>query len=109
MPDVPAKLHYRFGDLTRGLIHWLGPHAQAVRGKIDWLKFGKAVVLALVAGQAVDLAGLVGMLVGAVSDPAVAARVSGVVTVLIFVVEQGRRLLQDGKDAPPRVPPAGTR
>jgi hypothetical protein len=93
---------YRFGDITRMVIHWLGPHARAVRYKLDWLKFGKAVVIALMAGQTINLGVVCAALTDSVKDPQMAVYVPAITTVLVYLVEQGRRLVQgtDAHEAP---------
>jgi hypothetical protein len=91
---------YHFGDLTRGLIHWLGPHALAVPGRIDWLKFGKALVVAFLTGQTVGWGVLVASLAGAVSDPQLAAAIPAIATVLAGAIELVRRVAQ-GHPNPP--------
>jgi hypothetical protein len=90
---------YRFGDVTRMVIGWLGPHARAVRGKIDWLKFGQALVLAWVAGQTVNFGVVVAALADALTDPQWAVALPAVATAGVYVFEQGRRIYQDGRDA----------
>lgn len=104
-----GKEGYRFGDLTRGAIRWLGPSVHFVRGKFDWLKVGKALVLAFLAGQTINFAVVAGALTDAVKDPDWAATIPTLATIIVYLVEQGRRHLQDGRDAkqaPPSEKPA---
>jgi hypothetical protein len=88
---------YRFGDLTRGVIRWLGPHARDVYGKINWLKFGKAIVVAMLAGQVVNFGVLGTALGGAIKDPNVAAAAPAAAAGVAAVIELIRRLFQDGR------------
>ena len=101
MFDGDGRKGYQFGDVTRMLVRWLGPHSRAVRGRIDWLKFGQAIVAALVAGQVVDLGVILAMFLDAFRDPEMAAKVSAVVTAIVYLFEQGRRLFQDRTDVKP--------
>jgi hypothetical protein len=89
---------YRFGDATRSLARWLGPRARFVRGRIDWLKFGQALVIAMIAGQTVNFAVVVAALTDSIRDPQWAASLPTIVAAIVYVGEQGRRLFQDGRD-----------
>jgi hypothetical protein len=108
-PGVDGLQPYRFGDVTRMAVRWLGPHARAVRGKFDWLKFGKALVLAFLAGQTVNFAVVTAALADAARDPQWTSALPAIATAIVYIVEQGRRLFQDGKDAQTLPPRSDTR
>lgn len=100
-PATPDRRPYRFGDITRMVVRWLGPHARAVGGKLDWLKVGKALVAAWIAGQTVNFGVVGAALLSSINDPEWAAAIPTLVTAIVTVVELGRRLPHDGKDAAP--------
>jgi hypothetical protein len=89
---------YHFGDVTRMVIRWLGPHARAVRGKVDWLKFGKAIVLAFVVGQTVNLGTIIAALTDSIKDPNLTAAMPAIATGVTAVVDLIRRWRQDARD-----------
>jgi hypothetical protein len=93
-----STYHYHFGDVTRMVMRWLGPHVGAVSGRIDWLKFGKALVLAFIAGQTVDWAVVGGAIVGAIDDTRTAAALPAATAAVVYAIEQVRRVFQDGED-----------
>lgn len=95
---------YRFGDITRMVIAWLGPHARAIRGEVDWVKFGKALVLGFLATGTVTFVSTFVALVGAVRDPDWATGIPAVLGVLVYAVEQVRRILQGEKAEVPPFP-----
>lgn len=100
MSDTHAG--YRFGDVTRMVVAWLGPNARAVRGKIDWVKFGKALVVGFLTTGTVTFVSTAGAFVGAVRDPDWATGIPALLGVIVFAIEQVRRILQH---KPADVPP----
>jgi hypothetical protein len=99
-----SHAHYRFGDITRMTVAWLGPHARAIKGEVDWVKFGKALVLGFLATGTVTFVSTFGALVGAIRDPDWATGIPAVLGVLVYAVEQVRRILQGKKADVPPVP-----
>jgi len=93
---------YQFGDITRAVTRWLGPSTRAIRGKIDWFKFGKALTLAFLATGTLSIGTFFASLINAVTDPNLATAIPAVAGVVIFVIEQIRRILQgQPADVPP--------
>jgi hypothetical protein len=90
----PDHQGYHFGDITRMLVIWFGPAARAVRGQIDWLKFGKALVIGFLATGTMTVATAGGALVGAIHDPRVATMIPAMFGLVMYVIEQARRIMQ---------------
>jgi hypothetical protein len=89
---------YHFGDVTRMVIRWLGPHTRAVRGRIDWLKFGQTLVLAFVVGQTVNLGTVIAALTDSIKDPDLTAALPAIAAGATAVVDLIRRLRHDARD-----------
>jgi hypothetical protein len=93
---------YRFGDITRMAVTWLGPHARAVKNEFDWLKFGKALVLGVLTTGTLNYVSTICALAGAAKDPDWATGIPAILGVLVYALDQIRRIMHgQPSDVPP--------